>query len=36
VMEHGRILEQGTHEALMDREGLYYHLQTLHNGDLAG
>jgi len=32
VMDHGRIIEQGTHEALMEHRGLYYHLQTLQNG----
>jgi ATP-binding cassette subfamily B protein len=31
VMDHGRIVEQGTHDALMERHGLYYHLQTLKN-----
>ncbi len=31
VMEHGAIVEQGTHEHLMSQEGLYYHLQTLQN-----
>jgi ATP-binding cassette subfamily B multidrug efflux pump len=34
VMDHGRIVEHGTHEALMDRQGLYYHLQSLQNGHL--
>ena len=33
VMDHGRIVEQGTHDALMEQHGLYYHLQTLQNGD---
>jgi ATP-binding cassette, subfamily B, multidrug efflux pump len=33
VMDHGRIVEQGTHDALMEQRGLYYHLQTLQNGD---
>ena len=33
VMDHGRLVEQGTHEVLMNRRGLYYHLQTLQNGD---
>jgi ATP-binding cassette, subfamily B, multidrug efflux pump len=33
VMDHGRIVEQGTHEALMHQGGLYYHLQTLQNGN---
>jgi len=32
VMDHGRIVEQGTHDALMQLHGLYYHLQTLQNG----
>jgi len=32
VVDHGRIVEQGTHEALMSRQGTYYHLQTLQNG----
>jgi ATP-binding cassette subfamily B protein len=32
VMDHGRIAEQGTHESLMSRQGLYYHLQRLQNG----
>ncbi len=32
VMDHGRIAEQGTHESLMARQGLYYHLQMLQNG----
>jgi len=31
VMDHGRIVEQGTHDALMEQHGLYYHLQTLQN-----
>jgi ATP-binding cassette, subfamily B, multidrug efflux pump len=32
VMDHGRIVEHGTHESLMSRRGLYHHLQTLQNG----
>ena len=32
VMDHGRIVEQGSHDALMEQQGLYYHLQTLQNG----
>jgi ABC-type multidrug transport system fused ATPase/permease subunit len=32
VMDHGRIAEQGDHEGLMARQGLYYHLQMLQNG----
>lgn len=31
VMERGRLVEQGTHDELMARHGLYYHLQTLQN-----
>lgn len=31
VMDHGLIVEQGTHEALMARQGVYYHLQALQN-----
>src|SRR5438105_9513443 len=29
VLEHGTIVEEGTHEALLERKGLYYHLYTL-------
>jgi len=33
VMDHGRIVEQGTHRELMTNGGLYHHLQSLqHNG----
>ncbi|MDR3554080.1 MAG: ABC transporter ATP-binding protein [Syntrophobacteraceae bacterium] len=35
IMEQGRIVEQGTHEDLMEMEGLYHHLQMLQNGGLA-
>lgn len=35
VMDQGRIVEEGTHEALMARQGLYCHLQTLQNGGSA-
>jgi len=31
VMDRGRILEEGDHEALMARQGLYYHLQSLQS-----
>ena len=33
VMDRGRIVEQGSHDALMQEHGLYYHLQTLQNGN---
>jgi ATP-binding cassette, subfamily B, multidrug efflux pump len=36
VMDHGRIVEEGTHEALMACQGFYYHLQTLQNGQSEG
>jgi ATP-binding cassette subfamily B protein len=32
VMDHGRIVEIGTHDSLMVRRGLYFHLQSLQNG----
>lgn len=32
VVDSGRIAEEGAHEALMERQGLYYHLQSLQNG----
>jgi len=32
VMDQGAIVEQGTHDQLMARQGLYYHLQSLQNG----
>jgi ATP-binding cassette subfamily B protein len=35
VVDHGRIVEQGTHEALMAGKGIYYHLQTLQNGAIT-
>ena len=28
VMEHGRIIEQGTHDELIARQGRYYQLYT--------
>jgi len=33
VMDQGRIVEQGTHDALMAARGVYHHLQTLQNGN---
>lgn len=33
VIDHGQIVEQGSHEALMERFGHYYHLQSLQNGE---
>ncbi|NLI81106.1 MAG: ABC transporter ATP-binding protein [Deltaproteobacteria bacterium] len=35
VMDHGSIVEEGTHDELMARRGLYFHLQTLQNGGSA-
>ena len=32
IIEQGRIVEQGTHQDLMEKAGLYHHLQTLQNG----
>ena len=32
IMERGRIVEQGSHEILMEKAGLYHHLQMLQNG----
>jgi len=32
IMDHGRIVEQGSHESLMEKDGLYHHLQMLQNG----
>jgi ATP-binding cassette, subfamily B, multidrug efflux pump len=32
IIDHGRIVEQGTHEDLMEKAGLYHHLQMLQNG----
>ena len=28
VLEQGRIVEHGSHDELLDRQGLYYHLQA--------
>ncbi|MGC9195845.1 MAG: ABC transporter ATP-binding protein [Syntrophobacteraceae bacterium] len=35
IMEHGRIVEQGSHEDLMELEGAYHHLQMLQSGSFA-
>lgn len=32
VLDHGSIVEEGSHDQLMAQQGLYYHLQTLQNG----
>jgi len=32
ILDKGRIVEQGTHEDLMEKAGLYHHLQMLQNG----
>ncbi len=32
VMDQGCIVEQGTHDTLMESQGVYYHLQSLQNG----
>ena len=29
VLDHGKIAETGTHQELMDAQGLYHHLYTL-------
>ncbi len=36
IIEAGRIVEQGTHEDLMEKVGLYHHLQMLQNGAANG
>ena len=28
VLDHGRIIERGTHEQLLEKKGTYYHLYT--------
>lgn len=35
IIDQGRIVEQGTHEDLMEKAGLYHHLQMLQNGTSA-
>jgi ATP-binding cassette subfamily B protein len=32
VIDRGRIVERGTHQGLMEKAGLYHHLQMLQNG----
>jgi len=32
LIDRGRIVERGSHEDLMEKEGLYHHLQMLQNG----
>ncbi len=34
VLDHGRIVEQGTHRSLMEANGLYQHLQSLQQGGI--
>jgi ATP-binding cassette subfamily B protein len=36
ILDRGRIVEQGTHEDLMEKAGLYHHLQMLQNGTDIG
>jgi len=35
VLNQGRIMEEGTHAALMERKGLYHHLYTLRLVEMA-
>ena len=35
VIDHGRLVEQGTHEELLAQGGLYYQLYEAQNGDIA-
>jgi ABC-type multidrug transport system fused ATPase/permease subunit len=32
VLNHGRIIETGTHTGLMDQRGFYFKLHQLQNG----
>ncbi|MCE5336585.1 MAG: ABC transporter ATP-binding protein/permease [Desulfobacteraceae bacterium] len=32
VIDHGRIVESGGHEELMEKAGMYYHFQMIQNG----
>jgi ATP-binding cassette subfamily B protein len=33
VLEHGRIAEQGTHQALLDKQGKYYAMWQIQSGE---
>jgi ATP-binding cassette, subfamily B, multidrug efflux pump len=32
VLNHGEIVEQGTHETLIKKNGIYYNMYALQNG----
>lgn len=36
VLEHGRIIEQGTHQQLLDKQGRYYQMWMHQKGDFLG